>query len=116
MAGSDRFCADCDQFNLEKLDSGPFELCSDARQLHDKSGAPGSARCEMCAIVWWSLRHDYQRIPLDANAESWAVVLSCKRIQGAFESIEVIAMPVNRQKDHVGWVLDGSWHYGGIEL
>lgn len=108
----DDLCLVCQGLKLEVLKSTAFELCSDARQLRDKAEALNYTRCEMCAIIWWSLRYDQWKIPLDGSTESWLVMLYSKSTRRSFGCVEVVAMPTKRRKDDILFMLGGSWHYG----
>ncbi|ETS74032.1 hypothetical protein PFICI_13898 [Pestalotiopsis fici W106-1] len=91
MSGSDHLCADCQRLSLEGL-KDTFDLCHDIRPLYRKAEASDSTRCDMCALVWRSLRVHRRRIPLDEDTYvTWPVSMYSERADSSFEHVRVLA-------------------------
>ncbi|KAJ0107023.1 transferase [Diaporthe amygdali] len=101
-----------------------YLLFEDAQDMKLAGGAgQNHSSCDLCAIIWWSLRHDWRKRPLNrghgefiAGDFNVRVYRNPPRGAGAIQRLDVLVMPPGSSRNF-SWSPDqhGSWRIGPLD-
>lgn len=116
-----RRCKSCQSFSVCDIDDEGLLLFEDAQDLKlAAGGGQHHPTCDLCAIMWWSLRHEWRKRPLNrghgefiAGEFNVRVYRNPPRGAGAIQRVEILVMPPGGSRDfHWMPAGDGSWRIG----
>ncbi|KAK2616090.1 hypothetical protein N8I77_002799 [Diaporthe amygdali] len=114
----------CRSFSVCDIGDDGFLLFEDAQDMKLAGGAgQNHSSCDLCAIIWWSLQHDWRKRPLNrghgefiAGDFNVRVYRNPPRGAGAIQRLDVLVMPPGSSRNF-SWSPDqhGSWRIGPLD-
>lgn len=117
-----RRCRNCQAFSVCDIEDDGLLLFEDAQELKMAAGGGGQhqSSCDLCAIIWWSLRDEWRKRPLNrghgefiAGEFNVRIYRNPPRGAGAIRRVDILVMPPGGSHK-LSWVRaeDGSWRVG----
>ena len=108
-------CRNCRSLSLNDITDKGYILYPNARELRTAASDGDKAFCDVCSLVWGSLRYDIHKIPSSEDHADFSVRLyrnpPCSGSR--FQRIDIIAMP-DTLRHSLLWMPDvgGLWRLG----
>lgn len=116
-----RRCKNCQSVSVCDIDDNGLLLFEDAQDMKlAGGGGQNLSSCDLCAIIWWSLRYDWRKRPLNrGNGEFVAGSFNVRiyrnppRAAGTIQRVDILVMPPG-SSERFSWMLgeQGLWHIG----
>lgn len=116
-----RRCNNCQSFSVCDIEDDGFLLLKDAQDLKlAGDGGQNRPTCDLCAILWWSLRKEWRKRPLNRGRGEFVasefivrVYRNPPRGAGAIQRVDILVMPAGGSQGF-SWMPaeDGLWRIG----
>lgn len=97
-------CRLCRSISFADITAAGYTAFTDVRVLRDSAEISGPESCDLCALLWWSLRYEIHKIPKQKDdASHWGLRLY-RNPKALIQQVDVVATDRDKSQDRIALI------------